>query len=202
MPTTAWLLVLTCTLRISGQLPDHAPGPLQDLLDREFLMPNGWGKPKRSEKQFKRHVTKTGESIYWNVYACKKASEAFQQFYDQLPPPADKEAVQRWLRTKIPVGMPAEEAQVFLLLGGFNSSERWLPPGGVPLPPRPAPPSAAAEANVILFYAKHDTRGWVMPYQCHVKVRYDENRNVTEVIVEDAKRFSKAALLLLPLHPF
>jgi len=127
--------------------------------------------------------------------------EGFQEFFDQLPEPRDKEAVQQWLRTKIPVGMPAEEAQVFLLLGGFSSSE-WFPSHGAsPATSRPVPSKWADKRNVIHFHAKYETRGWVMPYECSVKVKYDLEGRVTEVMVEEAKRYSKWGLLLVPLLP-
>jgi len=160
----------------------------------------------RSEKQFelKRFVGGT-EAIDWvscaGFFPHEKRTKAFQEFYDQLPAPRDKEAVQRWLRTKIPVGMPAEEAQVFLLLSGFNSFESFPSHGGSPSTNRSVRQESAGEAKEIHFHAKEDLSGALMPYECRANVKYDQKGRVTEVTVEKAQRISKWTLLLLPLHP-
>jgi hypothetical protein len=185
MLTTSWLLALTCAVWAPGQATNVAPISLQDLLQREVLVPNGWGRPTRVEKEFERRNYENTELIRLSAYcsyAPRREGEGFRPFFEQLPEPRDKEAVQRWLRTKFPVGTPVEQAQVFLLLSDLESFERF----GV---------------NVIEFYAKAYVPGGLMPYVCSIAVKYDQQRRVTEVTVERAARISKWALVLMLIHP-
>jgi hypothetical protein len=171
MLTTSCLLCLTFAVWAPDQLPA--------LLQRDFVY------MRKVQKQFLRIVNQQGETIVWNIYQEPVRSKAFRAFYDQLPAPRDRDAVQFWLRAKVPVGTPADAAQVWLLLNGFRSFHRF---------PR------ADEANVVQFSARLCSYAPFLVYDCHIKILVDQQGRVADIVVERAEQQSKWKTLL-PVMP-